>query len=179
MTATDVSASAISRARREAADRGLRIDFAVAGMLDLPAGQFDAIICMDNALSHFDTQSALIHAAHQIRSRLKPGGHFVASIRDYDQLIEQRPVMQGPSFYPKRIVHQVWDWQDARRYILHLYLTLETEAGWKALHYTTTYRALLRAELNAALLAAGFTQPAWRMPQETGFYQPIVMCANS
>jgi glycine/sarcosine N-methyltransferase len=172
MTGTDISAPAVERARREAGIRGLQIEFNTANILDLPPAQFDAVICLDNALPHFETQSELIQAATQIRACLKPGGHFIASIRDYDQLILLRPVVQGPSFYPNRIVHQIWEWQDDRRYILHLYITLNTECH----HYTTTYRALLRAELDEALLAAGFAQPEWRMPEATGFYQPIVIC---
>jgi glycine/sarcosine N-methyltransferase len=172
MTGTDISGAAIERARREAATRSLQIEFNTANILDLPPTQNDAVICMDNALPHFETPEELVQAATRIRACLKPGGHFIASIRDYDQLIRTRPAIQGPSFYPNRIVHQIWDWQDDRRYILHLYLTLGTQCH----HYTTTYRALLRAELDEALLAAGFAKPEWRMPAETGFYQPIVIC---
>jgi SAM-dependent methyltransferase len=172
MTGTDISAAAIERARREAATRGLQVEFNTANILELPPAQYDAVICMDNALPHFETQAELIQAATRIRQCLKPGGHFIASIRDYDELIRTRPTIQGPSFYPNRIVHQVWDWQDDRRYILHLYLTLNTECH----HYTTTYRALLRAELDEALETAGFANPEWRMPAATGYYQPIVIC---
>lgn len=171
MTGTDISAPAVERARREAAIRALQIEFHTVNILDLPPAQYDAVICMDNALPHFETQADLIQATTKIRASLKPGGHFIASIRDYDELIRKRPTIQGPSFYPNRIVHQIWDWQDGRRYILHLYLTLGTDCH----HYTTTYRALLRAELDEALETAGFAKPEWRPPAETGFYQPIVI----
>ena len=40
---------------------------------------------------------------------------------------------------------------------------------------TTTLRALRRAAVSDALNRAGFADVAWRMPEETGFYQPIVV----
>jgi len=153
-------------------------DRSAAAIHALPFRQFDAVICLDNALPHFDSQSDLIHAAKQIRACLKPGGLFLASLRDYDQLSQQRPNIQGPAFYPGRIVHQLWDWQGERSYTLHLFLTLATPNGWQSHHYATPCRAVLRTEIDQAFLAAGFTQPVWRMPAETGFYQPLVLATN-
>jgi hypothetical protein len=48
-------------------------------------------------------------------------------------------------------------------------------AGWTAAVRSTTYRALRRAELTAALHAGGFTGVAWLMPAESGYYQPVVV----
>src|ERR1700683_510550 len=51
---------------------------------------------------------------------------FMGSIRDYDSLVQERPVVQGPAFFSDQgsrgIVHQVWDWSDERRYAFHLYI---------------------------------------------------------
>jgi len=176
VTGADNSATAIERARREAGARSLTVSFDVADMLDLPSAEFDAVICLDNALPHFQSQEELVQAATRIRGSLGRGGHFIASIRDYDLLIQHRPTIHGPAFYPNRIVHQIWEWLDNRRYTLHLYLTLATLESWRCHHYATTYRALLRAELDDALVEAGFETPEWRMPEDTGFYQPIVIC---
>jgi glycine/sarcosine N-methyltransferase len=69
-----------------------------------------------------------------MRAKLRPGGTLLASIRDYDQPIGERPTVQGPAFYSdsdqRRIIFQVWDWADERRYTFHLYITRETPAGW-------------------------------------------------
>ena len=176
VTGTDSSGPAVDRARREAIDRSLPITFVVADMLDLPAAEYDTVICIDNALPHFQSQQELVQAAKQIRASLGRGGHFIASIRDYDQLLQHRPTIHGPAFYPNRIVHQIWEWLDERRYRLHLYLTLATGEGWRCHHYATTYRAVLRAEIDEALVEAGFETPEWRMPEESGFYQPLVIC---
>ena len=123
VTGSDVSGEAIQRARSEAAMRRLDIPFYVADMRNLnevPTGDFHAVICMDNALPHLLSEADLAQAVGQIRAKLRIGGTFVASIRDYDEILQQRPVVQGPVFYSdegkRRIVFQVWDWQDERQY---------------------------------------------------------------
>lgn len=121
----------------------------------------------------------LVQAAAQIRTKLRPKGLLMASIRDYDRLIEERPVIQGPSFYAdhgsRRIVHQVWDWIDDRRYVFHLYITREIANKWQTFHASAPYRAVLREELTATLNIAGFKNPRWVFPAESGFYQPIIL----
>src|SRR5258708_2905201 len=151
-------------------------------MMDLsPLGEahFDAVICMDNALPHLESAEQLTQAAVQIRTRLRPGGLLMASIRDYDRLIEERPAVQGPSFYSdqgrRRIVFQVWDWIDDRRYTFHLYITRETADGWHTFHTSAAYRALRRDEVTDALSKARFKNARWLFPAETDFYQPIVL----
>ncbi len=151
-------------------------------MLDLTGlvpSKFDAVICMDNAFPHLENSEQLIQAAMQCRSKLRPNGLFMASIRNYDLLIEERPTVQGPFFYSdqgqRRIVFQVWDWLDERRYIFHLHITRMVENEWQTFHTTAVYRALLRQELSEALNQAGFTNIRWLLPAESGFYQPLVM----
>jgi SAM-dependent methyltransferase len=182
ITGCDISLAAIDRARREATLRNLDIQFSVADMLDLDAleqSSFDAVICMDNALPHLQNTEQLIQAATQIRNKLRPKGLFMASIRHYELLIKERPTMQSPSFYSdqgrRRIVFQVWDWLDERRYMFHLYITRMVENEWRTFHTTAVYRALLRQELSEALNKAAFTNIRWLLPLESGFYQPVVL----
>jgi len=151
-------------------------------MLDLTSLgdlHFDAVICMDNALPHLHTTSQLIRAAEQVRARLPPKGCLIASIRDYDRLLPDRPVVQGPSFYSdqghRRIVFQIWDWIDDRRYYFHLYITRELANGWETFHTSALYRALLRDEITAALGEARFKNARWLFPAESSFYQPIII----
>ena len=155
-------------------------------MLDLTSlgeSRFDAVISMDNALPHLESAEQLLQAAKQFRARLRPVGLLMASIRDYDRLIEQRPVTQGPSFYSdqgrRRIVFQVWDWVDARRYIFHLYITRELAEGWQTFHTSARYRAVRRYEVIAALTQAGFKNGRWLTEAASGFYQPIVLAEAS
>ena len=178
----DLSSAAVKRMCAEASQRRLDVQGFVADLLDLtliPEEGFDAVICMDNALPHLRAQDEVAQATTQIRRKLRPGGLFLASIRDYDALVRDKPVVQGPAFYAddgrRRIVHQVWDWLDDRRYIFHLYITRETSDGWESQHFVSTYRALLRSDLANALEQAGFLGVRWLFPTESGFYQPIVL----
>src|SRR5262249_26786331 len=182
ITGADVSARAVQRARSEAAARKLDIPFYVADMRNLdevPAAGFDAVICMDNALPHLLCDADLTQAVGQIRTKLHFGGTFVASVRDYDEILSQHPVVQGPAFYSdegkRRVVFQVWDWQDERRYTFHMYITRETSAGWENFHGASAYRAVLRNEITGILQSRGFTNVRWRFPTESRFYQPIVI----
>jgi len=166
VTGCDLSAAAVDRASAEARGRGLDLRLFVADMLDLtsvPENEFDAVVCLDNALPHLDGPQQLLQAATQMRMKLKPGGTWMASIRDYDHLVRERPAVQGPAFY------------NDRRYTFHLYITLQTPNGWESRHFAATYRAILRDELTAALGAAGFTDARWLFPPESGFYQPLLL----
>jgi len=182
VTASDISSRAVDRLRVEAARRSLDIQSFVANMLNLsvvPDTDFDAAICIDNALPHLDSDEQLVAALGQIRSKLRPEGLLVASIRDYDRQIEERPVVQGLAFYDdqdgRRIVLQVWDWIDDLRYVFHLYITHETAAGWQVTHGAAKYRALRRDQLTEALNQARFRKVRWLLPAESGFYQPVVL----
>lgn len=181
VTASDLSEAAVTRARREAEVRGLDITFAVSDMTsmsEISGADFDVIAALDNALPHLSrpqVRSALAASA----SRLAPNGLFMASIRDYDEVQKQKPTMQSPAFYgsagSRRIVHQVWDWIDDTRYVVHLYITVQSGEAWTPLHFVSEYRCILRSELSGELEAAGFRDVQWRMPGESGYYQPIVL----
>lgn len=182
VTGCDFSSASIERLRSESTRRGLSIPSFVADMRDLssvPGRDFDAVICMDNALPHLEDDEQLLQALLQIRGKLSYNKPLVASLRDYDRLLRERPVVQEPVFYRgngrRRIVHQIWDWIDDRRYSFHLYITCETEQGWENQHYVSYYRALLRHELASLLQTAGFSNTRWLFPAESGFYQPIVL----
>ena len=181
VVASDSSCAAVERAQREARQRDLDISFFVSDMtsLDNVAGRgFDVVVALDNALPHLAPLDVK-KAARAAGARLEPHGLFIASIRDYDQLILQRPTVQGPAFYgegdARRIVHQVWDWIDNEKYTLHLYITMQSDGQWIAHHFATEYRCLLRDELTSALTFAGFEQVQWLMPEQSGFYQPMVL----
>ncbi|HET7206515.1 MAG TPA: class I SAM-dependent methyltransferase [Terriglobales bacterium] len=180
VTGCDISSGAVQRARSEASKRGLNVAFLVANMMRLssiPQSSFDAVICIDNSLPHLETDEELSQAAQGAYGKLRPGGSFIGSIRDYDRLIVERPAVQGPSFYSdnlsRRIVFQIWDWLDERRYRFHLYITRSTDSAWQTFHFTSTYRAVLRSELRHILEQAGFTNVRWLSPSDSGFYQPI------
>jgi SAM-dependent methyltransferase len=181
IVASDFSRASVARAEREAALRGVKIQFHVADMRDLSPveeGDFDAVLAADNALPHLLLEKDRRRALQEMAAKLRPGGILLATIRDYDQLIQTRPTIQPPAFYGvrgnRRIVHQVWDW-DGDEYDLHLYMSLEMTAQWTVKHYVSRYYALLRDDLSNSLHQAGFTAVLWLEPAKTSFYQPIVI----
>jgi glycine/sarcosine N-methyltransferase len=185
LVGSDLSKSAIARATSEAEARDLDIAFHVADMRSLsstPENGFDAVLVADNALPHLLSQPDLERATVEIAAKLKDSGILLATLRDYDRLLSVRPTMQEPAFYEQdgknRFVHQVWQWR-GEQYELHVYLTLETESGWRVKHFASTYRALRRSDLNRALQRAGFTDIRWLEPGTTSFYQPIVIATKS
>jgi glycine/sarcosine N-methyltransferase len=182
VTASDLSPANVRRAEAEAARRGLRLAVAVADVRELGeavTGTFDVVLSCDNALPHLLTDTDLRAAAAQMRARLRDDGLLLASIRDYDELRRERRRAEWPRVFGepggRRVVFQVWDWAaDGERYTLTLFLLQEDARGWRLRHFSTVYRALQRADLSAALAAAGFEQIRWHMPQDTGYYQPVV-----
>jgi glycine/sarcosine N-methyltransferase len=178
---SDLSEAEVRRAEKEAQIRALNIKFHVSDMTSLreiPDTSFDVVAALDNALPHL-TPGQLGQAMMAIAFRLNSGGLFIASIRDYDLLLHQKPAMQEPAFFgsegTRRIVHQVWDWIDDRTYTLHLYITIQAGQRWKTHHFISEYRCVTRQELSDVVRSAGFHEPFWLMPSESGYYQPLIL----
>ena len=180
--ATDLSAAAVARARREAQALGLALTFGVADIRSLAKqvpGAFDVVLSCDNSLPHLLSAADVHRAVVNMRAKLLPDGLLLASIRDYDHLIETKPRALPPNVLDdatgRRIVFQIWDWAPAvRTYTFHLFILRQTESGWHTAHYTGIYRPLLRAELTATLIAAGYSDIRWRLPPDGGYVQPVV-----
>ena len=181
LTGSDLSAAAVDRARQEFASRGLQGSFVVSDMTSLAEigeRDFDVVVSLDNALPHLSPPE-LRAAVRAIHAKLRPGGLMMASIRDYDAALRERPAVQGPSFYTtrgqRRIVLQVWDWVEPARYVLHIFITLQQDQAWATYHFVSTYRALQRDELSGMLASEGFDDIQWIMPAESGYYIPLVV----
>jgi len=185
--ATDISAQAVARAKAEAEQLNALVTFGIADFRNLERevpGIFDIVLCCDNALPHLLSTTDLTLGVTSMRAKLKPDGLLLASIRDYDSLIEEKPsaemprVLDGPD--GRRIVFQLWDWEpDEPVYEFSLFILKQNGAEWKTIHSQSRYRALLRDEVNVALGHAGFEAIEWHMPAQTGYYQPIVTARAS
>ena len=181
VTATDISRASVERCAREAAARGLTMATGVADLrvLDVDgAGDFDAAVSFDNALPHLLDDMDLNAACAALRRAVRRGGVLLVSIRDYDEVLHQRPSGDPPRRFAteegERIVFQVWDWLSDDRYAVRHFIMDSKHGHWSVAERRTTYRALTRAALSDALRRAGFDDVVWQMPQETGFYQPVV-----
>jgi len=132
---------------------------------------------MDNALPHMLSSSALEAAVRSITNQIAAGGMFVASIRDYDALLMDKPPYSPPYIHEtgdgQRVSFQTWHWQDDR-YKLVQYI-IEDEKSLQISKFECKYRATRREELTNLLLSSGCRKVEWKFPEETDFYQPIVI----
>ncbi|MFF4398709.1 class I SAM-dependent methyltransferase [Streptomyces sp. NPDC001480] len=184
VTGTDLSPRAVARAAREAGHRNVALGTAVADMrrLPFPDVRFDAVVCADNALPHLLTEQDVHAALTEMRRVLRPGGLLLLSTRAYDDLLRQRPESALPQVHrpadggERTVTFQLWHWhEDGEHYELEHFQLLPTGGEWRVRVRRTAYWALALDRLTGLVTDAGFVDPEWRMPQETGFFQPLLM----
>jgi len=184
MTGTDLSRRAVERARGEAETRGIPVTLRPADVRQVRAavtGIFDAAISCDNSLPHLLTDQDLERAIESIRACLRDGGIFVASIRDYDSLRRTRPAGVPIELHGKpgsrHGAGQNWRWSaDADHLDITLFTFREQATGdWAVSAHETRYRALRRDRLSHVMTHRGFTSAEWLMPEESGYYQPLMV----
>jgi len=180
VNASDISENELSQARQRALDNNVKIDFKYADFRALSktfSQQFDIVIAIDNALPHMLTKSDLETAVKSIINQIKVGGLFVASIRDYDSLLMDKPPYSPPYIHKtdkgQRISFQAWNWEE-ERYKLTQYI-IDDEQALQISKFECEYRAVLREELTDLLVSNGCSSVVWKFPKETDFYQPIVI----
>lgn len=180
VTASDISRNELAEAKKRAEKNQVNISFAYADFRALSKTfpqKFDIIIAMDNALPHMLTADDLASAVNSITNQLEDGGMFVASIRDYDALLADKPPYSPPYIHQteqgQRVSFQTWRW-NGDNYQLIQYI-IEDQDVLQISKFACEYRATRREELTNLLLAAGCTDVVWLFPKETGFYQPIVI----
>ena len=180
ITGSDISDGEIAEAKERAAKNNVRISFEHADFCALSevfSEQFDIIIAMDNALPHMLTADDLSLAIKSIVTQLADGGMFVASIRDYDALLMDKPPYSPPYIHQtangQRVSFQTWNWS-GENYRLIQYI-IDDQNTLEVSRFACEYRATRRAEITNLLLENGCSKVTWLFPEETGFYQPIVV----
>lgn len=123
------------------------------------------------------TSADLESAVRSIVGQTKEGGIFVASIRDYDYLLEEKPSYSPPYIHKtekgQRVSFQTWVWKN-ENYKLIQYI-IDDEDTLQVSKFDCEYRATRREELTKMLKSNGCKEVSWKMPEETGFYQPVVV----
>ena len=180
VTGSDISDGEIAQAKERAAKNNVSIHFEHADFCALSnifAEQFDIVIAMDNALPHMLTANDLESAVKSIVNQIKHGGMFVASIRDYDALLIDKPPYSPPYIHKtikgQRVSFQTWQW-NGDNYRLIQYI-IDDEETLQVSKFECEYRATRRDEMTKLLIENGCSNVVWMFPEETGFYQPIVV----
>ena len=180
VTASDISDGELVEARARALKNSVDIRFEYADFCALNetfTEQFDIIIAMDNALPHMLSEHALAVAIKSITKQIATGGMFVASIRDYDALLMEKPPYSPPYIHKndngQKVSFQTWEWE-GNNYKLIQYI-IDDEETLHISKFECEYRATRREEMTKLLMENGCREVVWKFPEETGFYQPIVV----
>lgn len=180
VTASDISDGELVEAEKRAKENNVEICFKRADfcvLSDTFSEKFDIVIAMDNALPHMLSSNDLESAIKSIANQIKENGIFVASIRDYDSLLMEKPPYSPPYIHKtdkgQRVSFQTWEWNDDN-YKLIQYI-VDDEESLQISKFECEYRATRRDEMTKLLLAHGCSKVEWKFPEETGFYQPIVV----
>ena len=178
VTGSDISCGELAEAQKRAVN--VDISFQTADfcrLSDVFEAPFDIVIAMDNALPHMLTEEDLQRAVKSIANQIKAGGIFVGSIRDYDALLREKPPYSPPYIHKtaqgQRVSFQTWDWQ-GDNYKLTQYIIDDSDTT-QVSKFECEYRATRREELTDLFLSNGCNRVDWLFPEETGFYQPILV----
>ena len=183
VTGTDISEVSIVRARAEAARLEADVKFGVADFRDLRevSGLYDVVLSADNALPHLLNDADLVQALTAMRSRLRPGGLLIVTIRDYDEaLVERSPtavplLIAGP---PRIVIVRLHDWDTPTSFLYTVRFLISTEhveGEWSTREHSARYRAITRQAFTDLMRQAGLADPQWRTGSEAGFHQPVVV----
>ena len=177
---TDISIGELTEAKERAVKNNVNIRFEYADFRELSntfTEQFDIIIAMDNALPHMLNENDLKSAIKSIVNQIKNDGIFIASIRDYDALLTEKPSYTAPYIHKtekgQRVSFQTWKWFDDN-YKLIQYIICDDDT-LQVSKFECEYRATRREELTKLFRENGCKMVMWLFPEETGFYQPIVV----
>jgi SAM-dependent methyltransferase len=179
VTASDLSARAVERARTEAQTRCLGIDFSVCDMraaYDHHGRQFDVVISCDNPIPHLLTDDEILLALRQMHACTRPGGGCLLTVRDYDReergtgLVKPYGVRERDG--KRYVIFQVWDFE-GEVYDLAMYFVADDGGDRPATHVMRSkYYAIGTGRLLELMRRAGFASVE-RL--DGRFYQPVLV----
>jgi SAM-dependent methyltransferase len=159
---SDLSPAAVTRARREAEQRGLTIPVSVADFQRLPVrpGTAPIILCGDNSLPHLASRDAVLSTLEEWYRCIQPGGGCLISMRDYHEppapgTVETRPYGERSWQGHRYLLQQVWTWRGPRYEVALEMLPLQDGPLLPTLK--ASYLAIPLADVQILLGKAGFT----------------------
>lgn len=187
MFGTDISPTAIDRARRECVARGLLAELQVADMSSLPwaDASMDGAVCADNSIPHLLSDDQVTMAFAELNRVLRPGARAVVTTRDYDTILQTRPQSTLPQVMHthgggRTVSFQLWAWrQTSDIYDVELFQLQEgRDHTWVTTRRTVTYRAYTRDHLAQLAARADLLDPRWLPPSESQYFQPVMVATR-
>jgi SAM-dependent methyltransferase len=179
VTASDLSAEAVERAKVEAGRRGVKIDFSVCDMRvahDHHRRQFNVVVSCDNSVPHLLSDDEILLALRQMHACLRPGGGCLITVRDYDR--EERgtgllkPYGVRDRDGKRYVIFQVWDFR-GDVYDLAMYFVADDGGDRPEAHVMRSkYYAIGTDRLLGLMRQAGFASVE-RL--DGRFYQPVLV----
>jgi SAM-dependent methyltransferase len=166
VTASDLSAAAVDRARTEAISRGLNMTFKVADMrqcTEVHGSGFDVVLSADNSLPHLPGEDEVRIALQGFYNCLRTDGIAIVNLRDYREDEDRSsPQMLSYGFRDRGsdryFVFQTRDWKDDV-YDVAMYFVREARVGTPASLTAglDRYYAITVERLMFLFQAVGFT----------------------
>jgi ubiquinone/menaquinone biosynthesis C-methylase UbiE len=177
VTASDISAVPLERAKEEAAKRNLRIEFSIADLRRLSSihrETFDVVIACDNSVPHLLSDDEIRTAFREMYRCAAVG--CVISVRDYDPAESTgiKVVPYGVRTHGNRrfLVFQVWDFQ-GDLYDLSMYFVEDRGNTECTTHVMRSkYYAIPASRLLELMAEAGFSGVR-RLDER--FFQPLIV----
>jgi glycine/sarcosine N-methyltransferase len=173
-TGTDASPAMIEQARRDAHNEAVHaVNFQVADFRELPPlfrNPFDAVICIGNSLPLAGSPDALRQAVKSMADVLAPNGLIVFQMLNYGLIPEGANVYEDPRVrrLDDREILFMKVFRRTRRLCDMDIVVLEKQAAeWKKIEAHARAWAVEQPELEAMVMAAGFSQL-----QVYGGYEP-------
>jgi glycine/sarcosine N-methyltransferase len=165
VTGADLSQGMIDRARVNAEQAGVNVNFEVIGFQYLPHAfgkkRFDALLCLGNSLPHILELSELATTLVDFADCLRPGGILVLQNRNFDAIMSHRERWMEPQAYrdaeAEWLFFRFYDF-DADGLISFNIVTMYRQGMNPWSHRVTATRLypLRQKELNTALGNSGF-----------------------
>lgn len=168
VTAADPSEGMLIRAREIAAAQGVqdKIAFVQSDFLNLLSNvqaPFDAVITKGSALPHLLLDQEIETALRIFNQLLRVGGLLVIGMRDFADMIEDRPrfipglihdLDNGHEF----VTFDIWEWEDGPPITAtqNLYIVQGDGCQYETVKRSVVYRPLSTDEVKVVLLESGF-----------------------
>ena len=175
----DISPNAVERARHEAKERGLSIEFHVGDMRDLSyffGEKYDLAIACDNSLPHLLSDEQIELALIQMQSVVRVGGGCIITVRDYEKM-----KTKGKRIVPrtlrihdsgeKVIMFDVWEFHD-KYYDMSTYLVNDKGEHCLTQVFRAKYYCVSIRKLVSLMENVGFTKVT---VIRNLFFQPLIL----